>query len=147
MGSCQGKQPVSFSIGTFSPTPKLFHLPQGERGWWFVAVQLLSHVQLCHPMDFSTPGSTVLLEFAQIHVYWVSDDIQPSHLLSPSSPPAFNLSQPQGLFLWVNSLHQVAKILELQHQSFQWIFKKLPTLDLKWRQPPNQVTQSKGVGT
>ena len=55
----------------------------------------------------------------------VSDAIQPSHLLSSPSPPAFNLSQHQGLFQWVTSSHQVAKILglQLQHQSFQWIFR------------------------
>ena len=55
------------------------------------------------------------------HVHWVGDAIQPSHLLSSPSPPAFNLSQHQGLFKWVSSLHQVAKVLEfqLQHQSFQ----------------------------
>ena len=55
---------------------------------------------------------------------WVSDTIQPSHSLLLSSPPVFNLSQHQGLFQWVSSSHQVAKVLELhlQHQSFQWIF-------------------------
>ena len=55
-------------------------------------------------------------------VHWVYDAIQPSHPLSSPSPPAFNLSQHQGLFKWVRSLHQVAKVLEfqLQHQSFQW---------------------------
>ena len=54
-----------------------------------------------------------------------SDAIQPSHPLSSPSPPAFNLSQHQGLFKRVSSLHQVAKVLEfqLQHQSFQWIFR------------------------
>ena len=60
----------------------------------------------------------------QIHVHHISDAIQPSHpLSSPSSPPAFNLSQHQGLFQGVSS-HQVARLLEfqLQHQSFQWIF-------------------------
>ena len=48
--------------------------------------------------------------------------IQPSHPLSSPSPPAFNLSQHQGIFQWVSSSHQVAKVLEfeLQHQSFQW---------------------------
>ena len=58
------------------------------------------------------------------HVHWVGDVIQPSHLSSPS-PPALNLPQHQGLFRWVCSLHQVAKVLELQlqHQSFQWIFR------------------------
>ena len=80
---------------------------------------------LCDPMNCSTPGFPVLhylQEFAQTHVYWVSDAIQSSHPLSPPLP-ALNLSQHQGFFLWVSSLHQVAKVLELQlhHQSFQWI--------------------------
>ena len=79
-------------------------------------------------MDCSTPGFPVyhqLLEPAQTHVHWVGDAIQPSHPLSSPSPPAFNLSQHQGLFQWVSSLDQVAKVLELQlqHQSFQWIFR------------------------
>ena len=52
-------------------------------------------------------------------------DIQPSHPLSSLSPPTFNLSQHQGLFKWVSSSHLMAKVLEfqLQHQSFQWIFR------------------------
>ena len=71
-----------------------------------------------------------LLEFSQTHVYWAGDAIQPSHPLSLPSPPALNLSQHQGLFQWVISLHQVAKSLELQlqHQSFQWIFR----VDFLW---------------
>ena len=75
-------------------------------------------------MDCSTPGFPVLChfpEFAQIHVHWVTAwATQPSHSLSSPSPPAFNLSQHQGLFQWVSSSHQVAKILQLQlqHQSF-----------------------------
>ena len=62
---------------------------------------------------------------AQTHVHQVSDAIQPFHLLSSPSPPAFNLSQHQGLFQWVSSLHQVAKVLDfqLQPQSFQWTFR------------------------
>ena len=67
-----------------------------------------------------------LSEFAQTHVHWVNDSIQLSHPLPSPSPPAFNLSQHQGLFQWVfSSSHQVAKILEclLQYQSFQWIFR------------------------
>ena len=59
-----------------------------------------------------------LPELAQIHVHWVIDAIQPSHPLPSPSPLAFNLSQHQGLFQWVGSLHQVAKVLALQHQSF-----------------------------
>ena len=82
---------------------------------------------LCSPMNCSTPGFLVLhhgLEFAQTQVHWLGDAIQPSHPLSSPSPPAFNLSQHQGLFKWVSSLRQVAKgsELQLQHQSFQWIF-------------------------
>ena len=61
-------------------------------------------------------------EFTQTHVHQVGDAIQPSHPLSPPSPPAPNPSHHQGLFQWVNSSHEVAKVLEfqLQHQSFQW---------------------------
>ena len=93
--------------------------------------QKFSSVQfrtLCNPMDCSTSGLPVhhqLPEFTQTHVRRVSDAIQPSHPLSSPSPPAFNLSQYQGLFQWVSSSHQVAKVLEfqLQHQSFQRIFR------------------------
>ena len=82
---------------------------------------------LCDPMDCSTPSLPVhhqLPEFTQNHVHWVDDAIQPSHpLLSPS--PAFNLSQHQGLFKWVSSSYRVVKVLklQLQHQSFQLIFR------------------------
>ena len=71
-----------------------------------VAVQALSHVQLCNPMDCSTPGFLVLhhlLKFAQVHVHCIGDAIQPSHSLRPSSPSALSLSQHRGLFqrvLW-----------------------------------------------
>ena len=80
------------------------------------------------PMDCSMPGLPVLHhlpELAQTHVHRVRDAIQPSHPLLPSSPPAPNPSQHQGLFQGVSSSHQVAKVLEfqLQHQSFQWIFR------------------------
>ena len=74
---------------------------------------------LCDPMNRNTPGLPVhhhLLEFTQTHVHWVSDAIQPSHPLSSPSPPAPNPSQHQGLFQWVNSSHEVAKVLEFQLQ-------------------------------
>ena len=92
------------------------------------SVQSLSRVELCHPTDCSTPGLPVhhqLLELVQTHVHAVSDAIQPSHPLSSPSPPALNFSQHQGLFQWISSSHQVAKVFEcqLQHQSFQWIFR------------------------
>ena len=81
---------------------------------------------LCNPMNCSMPSLPVyhqLPEPTQTHVHWVGDGIQPSHPLSSPSLPALNLSQQQGLFQWVNSSHEVAKVLEfqLQHQSFQWI--------------------------
>ena len=83
---------------------------------------------LCNPMDCSMPGFLVLHnlpELAQIHVHWVGDSIQPSRPLSSPSPPTFNLSQHQSLFQWVSSSHEVAKVLEFQHQhhSFQWMFR------------------------
>ena len=83
---------------------------------------------LCDSMNCSIPGFAVLhylSEFAQNHVCWIGDAIQPSHPFLLPSPPALNLSQNQGLFQWLNSLHQVAKVLEfqLQHQYFQWIFR------------------------
>ena len=99
------------------------------RIWCFHWHQFSSVAQscptVCDPMDCSTPGFPVhqqLLKLAQTHVHWVGDAIQPSHPLSSPSPPAFNLSQHQGLFQWVDSLHEAAKVLEfqLQHQSFQW---------------------------
>ena len=79
-------------------------------------------------MNHSTPGLPVhhqLPEFTQTHVHRVGDAIQPSHPLSSPSPPAPNPSQHQGLFKWVSSLHQVAKVLEfqLQHQSLQRLFR------------------------
>ena len=85
---------------------------------------------LCDPMNCSTPGFPVLHylpEFAQIHVHWVSDAIQLSHPLSPPSLFALN-PQHQGLSQWACPSHQGAKVLvfQLQHQSFQWIFRTYP---------------------
>ena len=70
-------------------------------------------------------ASMSIPEFTQTQVHWVDDTIQPPRPLSSPSPPTFNLSQHQGLFKWVTSSHQVAKVLEFQlhHQSFQWIFR------------------------
>ena len=91
------------------------------------SVQFSSDTQscptFCDPMNLSTPGLPVhhqLLESTQTHVHRVGDAIQQSHPLLSASTPALNLSQQQGLFKWVSSLHEVAKVLEfqLQHQSF-----------------------------
>ena len=114
-------------------------LNPGPRNWCGVtsaisspclsSVQFSSTAQscptLCDPMNHSMIGPRVhhqLPEFTQTHVHQVGDAIQPSHPLSSPSPPAPNPSQHQGLFQWVNSSHEVAKVLEfqLQHQSFQW---------------------------
>ena len=83
----------------------------------FSSVQSLSHVRLCDTMNHRIPGLPVhhqISEFTQTHVLWVGDAIQPSHPLSSPSPPAFNLSQHQGLLKWVSSSHQVAKVLQFQ---------------------------------
>ena len=87
-----------------------------------------SCLTLCEPMDCSTPGFPVhhwLPELAQTHVHGAGDAIWPSHPLLSPSLPALNLSQHQGLFRWVSSSQWVVKVLELQlqHQSFQWIFR------------------------
>ena len=90
----------------------------------YVGVQSLSHVWL-----FVTPWTAAcrvlhcLLEFAQIHVHWVDDTIQPSHPLSSPSSFTLNLSQHQGLFQWGGSSHHMTKVLELQLQPFQWVFR------------------------
>ena len=95
-----------------------------------ISMMMTSVTQFCP--TFVTPWTAVcqavhyqLLEFTQTHVHWVGDAIKPPHPLSPPSPLVFNLSQHQGLFKWVSSSYQVAKVLEfqLQHQSFQRIFR------------------------
>ena len=108
-----------------------------EEKLWPTSVQFCSVTQLCptlcDPMNRIMPGLPVhhkLPELTQTHVHQVSGAIQPSHPLSSPSPPAPNPSQHQSLFQWVNSLHELAKVLEiqLQHQSFQWT----PRTDFLW---------------
>ena len=82
------------------------------------AMQIRSRVWLCDPMNHNMPGLPVhhqLPEFIQTHAHRVGDAIQPSHPLLSPSPLAPNPSQDQGLFQWVNSLHEVAKVFQLQH--------------------------------
>ena len=91
--------------------------------WDQISDSVMSNALRPHELQhirFPCPSPT--LELAQTHVHQASDAIQPSHPLLSPSPPAFNLSQHQGLFQWVSSSHQVAKLLEfqLQHQSYQW---------------------------
>ena len=98
---------------------------------WYISSVQFSHSVVSdslRPMDCSMPSFPVhhqIPELTQIYVHRVSDTIQTFHPLSSPSPPAFKLSQHQGIFQWVSSSHQVAKVLELQlqHQSFQWIFR------------------------
>ena len=106
--------------------------------WGFQRIQFSSVTQSCltlwDSMNRSMPGFPVhhqLLESTQTHVRWVSDGIQPSYPLLSPSPPALNLSQHQGPFQWVSSLHHVNKVLEfqLQHQSFQWTLRTDLLLD------------------
>ena len=105
-------------------------------GAYILRIFMYSQSQFSHsvvsdslrPMDHSMPGFPVhhqLPKPAQTHVHWVGDAIQPSHYLSSPSVIASKLSQHQGLSQWVSLPHHVAKVLELQlqHQSFQWIFR------------------------
>ena len=96
---------------------RLYTLTDFCKNVQFSSIQLLSPVclTLCDPVDCSMTG---------LYVRRVSDAIRLSHPPSSTSPPAFNLSQHQGVFQWVSSAYQVAKVLEfhLQNQSLQWIF-------------------------
>ena len=121
-----------FSVAFFAAQKILFLRMHNLSIFPLLLVQLSSVAHscltLCDPMDCSTSGFPVhhqLQEFTQTYVHWVGDAIQPSHPLHSPFPPFFNLFQHQGVFQWVSSSHQVAKLLELQlqHQSFQWIFR------------------------
>ena len=92
---------------------------------------------LCNLVNGNKPGFPVLhylLEVAQTHVHWVSDANQSSHPLLPASPLSLSLLQHQGLFQWVSSSQQVAKVLELQHQSFQE-YSGLISFRIDWFDP------------
>ena len=128
VGRCAGHWPhLWFSFlrwGHWAPPTVLSSRMENEPQFSSVAQ---SCPTLCDPMDCSMPGLPVhhqLLEFTLNHVHRICDAIQSPHPLSSPSPSAFNLCQHQGLFQWVSSSHQVAKVLEFQlhHQSFHWIF-------------------------
>ena len=132
----RGNPGVLQSIGSHSRTwlskwPELNHVSDLA----LPAILFSSVTQSCptlwDPMNRSMPGLPAhhqLPEFTQTHLHWVGDAIQPSHPRSSLSPPAPNPSQHQSLFQWVNSSHEVAKVLEFQlyHQSFQ----RIPRTDL-----------------
>ena len=116
--------------GVPSPSPK--GSVEFSNSHQFSSVQLVA--QSCpifvtpwpaaHQVSLSITNSRSLFKLMSINhlMMVVGDAIQTPHPLLSPSPPAFSLSQHQGLFKWVSSLHQVAEVLELQHQSFQWIF-------------------------
>ena len=109
-------------------TLKLWEFNTDLSVWTLLLVSCSGTFHSLWPHGCSMPRFPVLhslLEFAQTHVHWVNDTIQPSHPLSSPSPPAFNLSQHQCLYQWVSSSHQVDKVLklQLQHQSCRWIFR------------------------
>ena len=122
------KGPIYFILFFISELRTHFYLSEAERYCRILLVFSQSCPTLCDPRDCSTSGFSVfhyLPEFAQTHAHWVNDAIQPYHPLPPSSSLSPNLSRRQGLFQWVSSSHQVAKLLELQfqHQPLQWIFR------------------------
>ena len=95
-----------------------------------------------HGLQHARPLCPCLLEFAWVHVHWIGDAIQPSHPLPPFSPFAFNLYQQQGLFQWVSSSHQVAKVLELQLRiSPSHEYSGLVSFRIDWY----ELLQSKGL--
>ena len=130
---------ISSSVVPFSSCPQT--LPNIRKTfqhqfWYFCCSVAQSCPPLCDHMDCSISGLPVLHhlpEFAQTHAQWVSDAIQPSRPLSLHPPPALNLSRHQGLFQWVDSSHQVAKVLELQlpHQSSN-AYSRLISFRIDW---------------
>ena len=122
LGTLQFNSILTLSTRRQHPIPLHTHIHTSDAYQFSSVTQ--SHTTLCDPMACRTPGFPVhhqILELAQTHVHRVGDAIQPSHPLLSPSPPTFNLSQIQGLFQWVSSSHQVAKVLALQ--SRQWIFR------------------------
>ena len=135
---CKVNQPHVYIYPLFFGFPSyLGHHRAPSRVFWAVQFALISYlfyssVQFSRsvmsdslrphePQHARPPCPSPTPESTHTHVHWVGDAIQPCHSLSSPSP-AFSLSQHQGLFKWVSSLHQVAKLLEfqLQHPSFQW---------------------------
>ena len=107
---------------SFSATSKQLRLKKKKSLLLWNSVQFSSVAQSCLTLWDTTRGLPVHHQFpelTQTHVHWVSDAIQPSHPLSSPSPSTFKLFQHQDLFQWVSSLHQVAKVLELQLQHIQ----------------------------
>ena len=127
---------IFFSSNLSQPSLEMVHLILWTLSWSSLRSFTTSSVQFSrlnvsdslwpHGLQHARlPWSSLTPQLVQTDVHWVGDAIQPSHPLSSPFPPTFNLSQYQALFKWISSLHQVVKVLEfqLQHQSFQWIFR------------------------
>ena len=131
--SCSLYPPVAWEALAFLPVTLIAWLNSSVQLIWPVEFSSVAQscLTLCDPMNRSMPDLPVhqqLLEFTQTHVHRVSDGIEPSHPLSSPSPPAPNPSQHQSLFQWVNSVHEVAKVLEFQLQPES--FQRTPRTDL-----------------
>ena len=121
-GNLLPKRYTQFTQGQY------IHSQEFTLSFLVVVVQPPSYVWLCDHMNCSTTGLPIphhLPKFVQVHVHCIGNAIQPSHPLIPSSPSVLSLSQHQGLYQWVGGLHQMIEILELQlqSQSFQWVFR------------------------
>ena len=122
---------MTLSVGSLGKQGERQYVVKGNGAVSLFSSVAQSCLTLCNPMNRSTPGLPVhhqLLESTQTHVHCVGDATQPSHPPSSPFPPGLNLSLHQGLFKWVISSHQLAKVLEsqLQHQSFQWTLRTDP---------------------
>ena len=111
----------------------IFQKTENRSSWlrlqlWFISSIQFSHSIVSdslrpHELQHSRPPCPCQLpEFTQTHVHRVGDTIQPSHILSSPSPPALNLSQHQGLFKWVSSLHLFLTVLQISHKSRSYDF-------------------------
>ena len=121
-------------------------LPADIQGWLYSCCSVAKpSPPLCDPWTAVSGFLHYHPEFAYTNIHWVSDTIQPSHPTSPSSPLALSFSYHQGLFQRVSSSHQGVKVLELQlqHQSFQWIFRvDFPYDWLVWSCIPRDFQES-----
>ena len=120
-GDCESPDVESYKQNSQVPPPREVFLLL-----LISSVQSLSRVWLfATPWTAALQASLSITNSQSLLKLMSSDATQPSHPLLSPAPPAFNLSQHQGLFQWVGSSHQVAKVLEfqLQHRSFQWIFR------------------------
>ena len=125
------KLPFPSLGGAGLPNPGIKPMSPALAGRFFTtestgsSVQLFSHIWLFETSWTAASQASLSITYSQslLKLMSIESVMLSNHLILSSPSPDFNLSQHQGLFQWVISLHQVAKILELQHQCFQWIFR------------------------